>query len=73
MKPFDPDHIIDETWVIRARKAKSFTTGRKSRARINLRLPVPLYNQILTEAAKREWSVSRMIRHLCEASIEGIE
>lgn len=35
--------------------------------------PEPLLDQIRAEAIKRGWSVSRMVRHLCEASIEGIE
>ncbi len=32
-----------------------------------------LYSQIRTEAIRRRWPMARMIRHLCEASIEGIE
>lgn len=32
-----------------------------------------LFDQIYAEAKKRGWSFSRMVRHLCEASIEGIE
>ncbi len=39
----------------------------------NIRFPDPLYFAILAEATKREWSFSHMVRHLCEASIEGIE
>lgn len=39
----------------------------------NIRWPKPLYDQIMAEAKQREWSFSRMVRHLCEASIDGIE
>ena len=32
-----------------------------------------LHEQIRLEAVKRRWTFSHMVRHLCEASIEGIE
>lgn len=32
-----------------------------------------LHEQIRAEAVQRGWTFSRMVRHLCEASIEGIE
>lgn len=32
-----------------------------------------LHDQIDAEAIRRGWSFSRMVRHLCEASIDGIE
>lgn len=35
--------------------------------------PPELFNQIQAEAAKRGWSFSHMVIHLCEASIDGIE
>lgn len=38
-----------------------------------IRWPKPLHDQIMAEAVKRGWSFSRMVRHLCEASIDGIE
>ena len=50
--------------------------GRRRNGRIvvsNIRFPDKLYHEIVAEAKKREWSFSHMVRHLCEASIEGIE
>jgi len=32
-----------------------------------------LFNQIHAEARRRHWTFSHMVRHLCEASINGIE
>lgn len=32
-----------------------------------------LYKQVRAEAISRGWSISRMVNHLCEASIDGIE
>lgn len=32
-----------------------------------------LHKHILKEAKSRKWTFSHMVRHLCEASIEGIE
>lgn len=43
------------------------------RRAIVVAFPEPLLDQVRAEAIKRGWSVSRMVRHLCEASIEGIE
>lgn len=40
---------------------------------IKIRFNEELFELVQTEALKREWSFSRMVRHLCEASIEGIE
>lgn len=31
-----------------------------------------LFVDILAEARRRKWPFSRMVRHLCEASIDGI-
>jgi hypothetical protein len=31
-----------------------------------------LFNQLRAEAISRGWPMSRLIRHLCEASIDGI-
>lgn len=41
--------------------------------RINVRFPEELWKQMRLEALSRGWGMQRMIRHLCEASIEGIE
>lgn len=38
-----------------------------------IRWPRELHDQIEAEAKLRGWSFSAMVRHLCEASIEGIE
>lgn len=35
--------------------------------------PTTLHDQIEAEAIKRGWSFGRMVRFLCDASIEGIE
>lgn len=32
-----------------------------------------LFDQIKAEALSRGWTFGHMVRHLCEASIEGIE
>lgn len=41
--------------------------------RIQVTFGPELFESIRKEAATRDWPMSRMIRHLCEASIEGIE
>ncbi len=46
---------------------------KKGRRCVEIRWPEPLFKAILAEATTRGWSFSRMVRHLCEASIEGIE
>lgn len=46
---------------------------KKGRRAVEIRWPEPLFQAILSEATSRSWSFSRMVRHLCEASIEGIE
>lgn len=46
---------------------------RNGRPYIGVRFPEALMNQIIEEAKRRQWSVAHTIRHLCEASIEGIE
>lgn len=38
-----------------------------------IRWPRSLYDQIESEAKLRGWSFSHMVRHLCEASVNGIE
>ena len=40
---------------------------------VTIRFTAELHKQINAEAQKRGWSFSQMVRHLCEASIEGIE
>jgi len=35
--------------------------------------PPALFNQIRDEAMKRGWSFNRMVVHLCDSSIDGIE
>lgn len=32
-----------------------------------------LFDQILAEATSRGWTLSHMVRFLCEASIDGVE
>ena len=46
---------------------------RNGRPYIGVRFPETLMSQIILEAKRRQWSVAHTIRHLCEASIEGIE
>lgn len=43
------------------------------RVRTSIRWTKSLHTQIKAEAKHRGWSFGRMVRHLCEASIEGIE
>jgi hypothetical protein len=44
-----------------------------SRSRMNIYAPKPLHNRLIAKAKRKGWSLSRMVVHLCEASIEGIE
>jgi hypothetical protein len=60
--------IKDYNWSIKA--VGRIKRGRRS---IEIRFSEPLYAAILAEAKLREWSFSHMVRHLCEASINGIE
>lgn len=41
--------------------------------RLPITFPEELFEQIKAEAEQRGWTFSHMVRHLCEASIEGIE
>lgn len=46
---------------------------RHGHVRIQTTYTPELFGQILNEANRRGWTFSAMVRHLCEASIEGIE
>lgn len=46
---------------------------RKGRKAAEVLFDSMLHEQIRQEAISRGWSFSRMVRHLCDASIEGIE
>ncbi len=67
-KPANPSEINDR--MDRPRVGNHFNKGRRT---VEIRWPEPLFKAILAEATLRGWSFSRMVRHLCEASIEGIE
>ncbi len=56
-------------------KHKMQATGqrRHNRRHVKVSFTEELYNKIAKEASRREWGFSHMVRHLCEASIEGIE
>ena len=47
--------------------------SRHGKRRMQATFPVGLWKQIDDEAKQRGWPFARMIVHLCEASIEGIE
>lgn len=51
--------------------AKGFLMDGKPSA--NIRFPQYLFDKIRAEAERHGWSFNRMVIHLCEASIEGIE
>lgn len=46
---------------------------RHNRRVVDVGFPTGLYEQIKAEANLRQWSFAHMVRHLCEASIGGIE
>lgn len=46
--------------------------ARDGAVEIKVRFSVELFQQIHNEATVRGWPIARMVRHLCEASIEGI-
>ncbi len=68
MVAIDPNTIREHRY-----KRPTLCMDECGRRIVKVRLPDSLYEQILSEAIKRQWPVARMIRHLCEASIEGIE
>lgn len=39
----------------------------------HIRFPDELFHKIEAEAKRREWSFAHMVRHLCEAAIDGVE
>ncbi len=59
---------FDRPWLAQAKGRR-----RGNRFLIYVGFSEGLFNQIRTEAARREWTMAHMVRHLCEASIEGIE
>lgn len=66
-RPAQRDQIADfSTW-----KPPKLREGK--RLSVTVVFPDGLYKQMLKEAIKRQWSMAHLIRHLCEASIEGIE
>lgn len=71
-KPPDPEAINDYE-MRHSKQANGYLRKNSRRRNIEVGFPKPLLDQIVAEAVKRGWSVCRMIRHLCEASIEGIE
>ncbi len=69
-KPIHPSEINDYTKpFFLIAKGSARDTGRRD---TKIAFPEALFNQIRDEAIKRGWSFARMVRHLCEASIEGI-
>lgn len=64
-----PSHTIHPMrWETKARGRR-----RNNRPAVEIRFTQGLFDQIKAEAIAREWSFNRMVNHLCEASIEGIE
>lgn len=47
--------------------------NRHGKKEVKVTLGTELFEQIRAEAYSRGWGVARMIRHLCEASVDGIE
>lgn len=70
-KPNQPDGSIYEYSSYKPKPFPGRVKG--NRVVLTIYLDQPLLLQIKAEADRRGWAISRMIRHLCEASIEGIE
>lgn len=68
-KPREPDGINELAFVPCAAKG----TIREGRLRFEIAFSPKLADKIRTEATLRGWSFGRMVRHLCEAAIDGIE
>lgn len=66
--PQGPTTIHDYT---RAKPSRGY--NRYGKKLVKVSFGTELFEQIRKEAAERGWGVARMVRHLCEASIEGIE
>lgn len=62
--------MINEISVANPRVGTRIKKGRRT---VEIRWPEPLFLAVKAEADKREWSFGHMVRHLCEASIDGIE
>lgn len=68
-KPLYLDMVLDQRW----RRQPTGNTRLHYRREVKIVFSIGLFDKILTEAKSREWSFGRMVRHLCEASIDGIE
>lgn len=63
-KPRIDEYVLDQSWS---------PARLPTRRHVSIEFATPLFEQILAEAKSRGWSFARMVRHLCEASIDGIE
>lgn len=68
-KPYVPTGVADMNWP----SPPASGILRKGRYRYEILFGEALAKQIHDEATLRKWSFARMVRHLCEASISGIE
>lgn len=79
--PDDSNHDVRRSVMVDVREERNETTkvpkvrnGRcKTGANQSVWFNHELYDQVRAEAISRGWTFGRMVRHLCEASIEGIE
>lgn len=66
----------DKNWFAPYKSVTRVASGnrtKKGRPAVEIRFYPTLFEKIRAEAIKRSWSFSRMVNHLCEASIDGIE
>lgn len=71
-RPMDTQGI--QTMNIKSPKFYGTSWRRKSGRRVvEVRFTDTMFEKLRLEAAQRGWTIPAMIRHLCEASIEGIE
>jgi hypothetical protein len=55
------------------RKIPARGYNRHGKKEVKVTLGVELFDALRIEAKGRGWGIARMIRHLCESSIDGIE
>ncbi len=65
--------LIEEQTIDDRHKMQATGQVRHLRRHVKVSFTQELFDQIAAEALRREWGFSHMVRHLCEASIEGIE
>ncbi len=67
------NRLIEEEGPTTKHKMQATGQHRHNRRHVKVSFTKELFDQISAEALRREWGFSHMVRHLCEASIDGIE